>query len=132
MNEKGNWLAVIDIDHFKRINDEYGHLYGDEVLLLLSNIMRKVFRSYDKLFRFGGEEFVVILPSTDDSDEVLIQCYLHTDDYAPQGWYAPAERRLKLRERELPVTIDSIFFLCDSYILNGLIFTCFGRLGLLN
>jgi len=63
--KKGNWLAVIDIDHFKRVNDCYGHLYGDEVLLLLSNIMRESFRGYDKLFRFGGEEFVVILRSTD-------------------------------------------------------------------
>ncbi len=60
----GNWLAVIDIDFFKKINDRYGHLYGDEVLLLLANIMRKTFRCYDKLFRFGGEEFVVLLRST--------------------------------------------------------------------
>lgn len=60
----GNWLAVIDIDFFKKINDQYGHLYGDEVLLLLANIMRKAFRCYDKLFRFGGEEFVVLLRST--------------------------------------------------------------------
>jgi diguanylate cyclase (GGDEF)-like protein len=63
--EKGNWLAVIDIDHFKRVNDQYGHLYGDEVLLLLANIMRESFRGYDKLFRFGGEEFVAILRTTD-------------------------------------------------------------------
>lgn len=60
----GNWLAVVDIDFFKRINDTYGHLYGDEVLLLLSNIMRDTFRNYDKLFRFGGEEFIVILRNT--------------------------------------------------------------------
>ncbi len=60
----GNWLAVIDIDFFKKINDQYGHLYGDEVLLLLANIMRSTFRSYDKLFRFGGEEFVVLLRAT--------------------------------------------------------------------
>lgn len=56
-----HWLAVIDIDFFKRINDQFGHLYGDEVLLLFANIMRETFRSQDKLFRFGGEEFVVIL-----------------------------------------------------------------------
>lgn len=65
---KGNWLAVIDIDFFKRINDEYGHLYGDEVLLLFSNIMRKTFRTYDKSFRFGGEEFAVILRTTSPTD----------------------------------------------------------------
>ncbi len=60
-----NWLAVLDIDHFKKVNDNYGHLYGDEVLLLLSGVMRKSFRAYDKLFRFGGEEFVVVVKATD-------------------------------------------------------------------
>ncbi len=64
---KSNWLAVIDLDHFKQINDKYGHLYGDDVLLLLANKMRECFRSYDKLFRFGGEEFVVLLRSTDQT-----------------------------------------------------------------
>lgn len=59
-----NWLAIIDIDHFKRINDHFGHLYGDEVLILLANLMRRAFRQHDKLFRFGGEEFVVLLKNT--------------------------------------------------------------------
>lgn len=56
-----HWLAVLDIDFFKRVNDRFGHLYGDEVLLLLARIMRKVFRHGDLLFRFGGEEFVILL-----------------------------------------------------------------------
>lgn len=60
------WLAVLDIDHFKRVNDKYGHLYGDEVLLLLAGIMHRSFRNNDNLFRFGGEEFVVALEPTDD------------------------------------------------------------------
>jgi len=60
-----HWLAITDIDFFKRVNDDFGHLYGDEVLLLLSNIMRETFRGVDVLFRFGGEEFVSILRSTD-------------------------------------------------------------------
>lgn len=55
------WLAVLDIDHFKRINDNFGHLYGDEVLLILANIMRTSFNRSDLLFRYGGEEFVVML-----------------------------------------------------------------------
>lgn len=63
---EGRWLAVMDVDHFKRINDKYGHLYGDEVLLLLAGIMRRSFRDRDNLFRFGGEEFVVALEPTDD------------------------------------------------------------------
>lgn len=55
------WLAVVDIDFFKRINDRFGHLYGDEVLLLLARLMRATFRADDLLFRFGGEEFVLLL-----------------------------------------------------------------------
>ncbi|KJR41298.1 diguanylate cyclase [Candidatus Magnetoovum chiemensis] len=54
-------LAVLDIDHFKRINDTYGHLIGDEVLLMFAQIMQKSFRFTDFLFRYGGEEFVVII-----------------------------------------------------------------------
>ncbi|ESS66795.1 diguanylate cyclase [Methyloglobulus morosus KoM1] len=59
--EQSSWLAILDIDHFKRINDNFGHLYGDEVLLTFSQLMGKCFRYNDFLFRYGGEEFVVIL-----------------------------------------------------------------------
>jgi diguanylate cyclase (GGDEF)-like protein len=59
------WLALIDIDHFKRVNDNYGHLLGDEALLLLSRLMRTSFRFYDHLYRFGGEEFVVLMRCDD-------------------------------------------------------------------
>ncbi len=55
------WLVVLDIDHFKRVNDTYGHVYGDEVLLTVSQKMRSSFRRSDLLFRFGGEEFVIVL-----------------------------------------------------------------------
>jgi diguanylate cyclase (GGDEF)-like protein len=55
------WLAMLDIDHFKRVNDNFGHLIGDEVLLLLARLMRDTFRFHDQLYRFGGEEFVVLM-----------------------------------------------------------------------
>ena len=58
-------LAVVDIDFFKRINDSFGHPYGDEVLVLLARIMRNCFRDSDRMFRFGGEEFVIILAGVD-------------------------------------------------------------------
>lgn len=58
------WLAVVDVDHFKQVNDRFGHLYGDEVLILMANILRSSFRGQDRVFRFGGEEFVVLLRST--------------------------------------------------------------------
>lgn len=60
----GHWLAVADIDHFKRVNDQFGHLYGDEVLILVANLLRSSFRGQDRVFRFGGEEFVVLLRGT--------------------------------------------------------------------
>lgn len=62
------WLGVIDIDHFKGVNDNFGHLIGDEVLLLLSRLMRSCFRLHDQLYRFGGEEFVVLLRAQTGSD----------------------------------------------------------------
>lgn len=61
------WLAILDIDHFKRINDSYGHVYGDEVILLLAQQMRACFRQSDVLFRFGGEEFVILLTANDEA-----------------------------------------------------------------
>lgn len=55
------WLVMVDIDHFKQVNDRFGHLYGDEVLVLLSQLMKVSFRADDMIFRFGGEEFVLIV-----------------------------------------------------------------------
>jgi len=59
------WLSIIDIDLFKKINDTFGHVYGDEVLLMLSQVMKQSFRPSDLLFRFGGEEFIVIVKVSD-------------------------------------------------------------------
>jgi len=67
-----HWLGIFDIDKFKRINDEFGHLYGDEVLLLLSQIMRKTFRADDLLFRYGGEEFIVVVAAADHEQAMNI------------------------------------------------------------
>lgn len=55
------WLGILDIDHFKNVNDRHGHLIGDEVLLLFARLMRDTFRYEDRLFRYGGEEFIVLL-----------------------------------------------------------------------
>ncbi len=55
------WLVMLDIDHFKQINDTFGHVYGDDVLILLSRIIRGSFRNEDLIFRFGGEEFVLLI-----------------------------------------------------------------------
>lgn len=61
-SEEQPWLAVIDIDHFKQVNDRFGHLFGDEVLILVANLLRTAFGTQHRIFRFGGEEFVVLMP----------------------------------------------------------------------
>lgn len=64
--EKRSWLGILDIDHFKGINDQFGHLYGDEVLLLFARILEENCRHTDFLFRYGGEEFIVVVNNCDD------------------------------------------------------------------
>ena len=54
------FFAILDIDHFKGINDQWGHLYGDEILVRFAQLLRETVRAGDLLYRFGGEEFVLI------------------------------------------------------------------------
>jgi two-component system, cell cycle response regulator len=57
-------ILMVDIDHFKRINDTMGHLVGDTVLRQLGDLLRREVRSVDSVARYGGEEFVIVLPET--------------------------------------------------------------------
>lgn len=67
-----HWLGVIDIDHFKNINDSYGHLYGDEVIILVARLMTSgVLRDDDLVYRYGGEEFVVLLKAANETDAMI-------------------------------------------------------------
>ncbi|MCF1428234.1 MAG: GGDEF domain-containing protein [Shewanella sp.] len=71
---KSFWLVIFDIDKFKKINDTFGHLYGDEILLLVANTMIQVFDEKDLLFRFGGDEFVVLLaPRTKQQARAILK-----------------------------------------------------------
>ncbi len=65
-------LAILDLDHFKKINDEHGHRMGDQVLSAAANSFARISRPCDSLFRYGGDEFVVIIPGEDSSDALRI------------------------------------------------------------
>lgn len=72
-----SYLAMIDIDHFKKVNDHHGHLIGDEVLLTLAQTMKASFRDHDGLFRYGGEEFAMILREIDQAGaEAVLQRFV--------------------------------------------------------
>lgn len=58
-------IAMMDVDHFKAVNDTHGHLAGDQVLAASAGYLMEHFRPYDKLFRYGGEEFLVCMQNTD-------------------------------------------------------------------
>jgi len=60
-------LLMIDLDHFKRVNDTHGHLVGDDVLRDMGELLRGMIRTNDIVARYGGEEFLVLLPETDDA-----------------------------------------------------------------
>jgi len=64
-------ICMLDIDFFKRVNDEFGHLYGDEVLLLFSGLMKKIFRENDFLCRYGGEEFMILLDTSMEAESKI-------------------------------------------------------------
>lgn len=86
--DHGYWLGMLDIDLFKRVNDEHGHLIGDEVLVLFARLMRETFRYEDRLFRYGGEEFIVVLEgvSRESAFQALERFRLAVEAHSfPQG-----------------------------------------------
>jgi len=84
LDDKASWIAILDIDHFKAVNDTFGHLYGDEVLLHFSQLLEYKFRHIDFTFRFGGEEFVVIVNrvSRNDAEHILNRFRQEVENYA--------------------------------------------------
>lgn len=65
-------LIVTDVDHFKRVNDKFGHQVGDKILKFIANTIRKNIRGNDILARYGGEEFVIILPNTNYDNAICV------------------------------------------------------------
>jgi diguanylate cyclase len=65
-------IAMMDIDHFKKLNDKFGHSKGDEALTHFAKVIKEVKRTTDVLARYGGEEFIIILPSTSQEEAISV------------------------------------------------------------
>lgn len=90
-------LVMFDLDHFKRVNDTYGHLCGDFILQAITSLFNETIRNIDLLFRYGGEEFCCILPETDIlTAEAIAERYRTT----------VARHTFKFQEENLQITIS--------------------------
>src|SRR5690606_6956344 len=65
-------VLAIDLDHFKRVNDDYGHLTGDEVLREVGELLRETARDVDVVARFGGEEFTIVAPDSNEEGALIL------------------------------------------------------------
>ncbi len=91
-------VMMIDVDHFKRVNDTYGHSVGDQVLQSLAQLIKGNIRDFDLVFRFGGEEIVVLLPYTNANGALILANRL-------RNWVS--ERRLiELEDDKKDITIS--------------------------
>ncbi len=107
--QEKQWLAVVDVDHFKHVNDKFGHLYGDEVLILIANLLTSSFRAQDRVFRFGGEEFVVLLRSTtlDNAKKIIdrFRVNVESHDFPQVGKVTVSVGFVSISAFEAPVII---------------------------
>jgi diguanylate cyclase (GGDEF)-like protein len=129
-----SWLGVLDIDLFKSINDTYGHIMGDEVLLLVSQIMQHTLRGGDQLFRFGGEEFVVVLENTNAAGAGIaferIRAAIENHRFPQAGKLTASLGYTAIRRREPPTTCveraDAALYFIKRHGRNGV--RCFEHL----
>ena len=102
-------LAMFDIDHFKEVNDRFGHLYGDEVIVHFARLMMRSFRFYDYLFRYGGEEFVVILSDVDtNTAEAVLERFrqaVENYDFPQIGRKTVSIGMIEINTQDLPTTM---------------------------
>jgi len=110
-------LLFIDMDDLKWINDHYGHSEGDQALIDFANILNKTFRESDMIARIGGDEFVVLLESTDENAETMVtRLYENLRDYNTKR----SQRILSISlgtaqfDPEYPISIDELLSKADA------------------
>lgn len=104
-------LVMLDLDNFKAINDTYGHQTGDAVITLVAKLLQSFSRRSDVLFRYGGEEFLVLLPNTSTAQALKLT----------EQWRLQIEKSLiKVEEKQIHITVSAgiTCFLIDSSVEN--------------
>lgn len=96
-DEQSTGLIMVDVDHFKKVNDSYGHFIGDEVLVEVSSRLKKSIRKYDKIGRYGGDEMVVVLPNC---------CLAYVKNIAERIRANVGEKKIKTSKGPLIVTLS--------------------------
>lgn len=104
--DTADYLAVFDIDHFKHINDNFGHLIGDEALLIFAGLVRNTLRDVDWVFRYGGEEFVAlikgVLPETIASILERIRAKVQDHNFPQIGRLTVSTGYTSIIDQQLP------------------------------
>jgi diguanylate cyclase (GGDEF)-like protein len=95
-HERNMSMLFIDIDHFKRINDDCGHQMGDRVLREVARILTASLRKTDYVFRYGGDEFVVLMPETDSERASMLAERIRAAVKREAGEIAPSRFRVSL------------------------------------
>jgi len=96
--DQSTGLIMIDIDHFKKVNDSYGHFIGDEVLVEVSSRLKKSIRKYDKIGRYGGDEMIIVLPNC---------CLAYVKKIAERIRRCIAEKKIKTSKGPLAITLSA-------------------------
>lgn len=114
-------LAMIDIDHFKRLNDTFGHTFGDEVLTRLAQVIKSNFRETDLCARYGGEEFLVLMPETDAHDAIMTLDRLRqqVSELKWQEMHRPVTISAGVVEWEQHKSLEQLIFLSDQRLLTA-------------
>ena len=111
-------LAMLDVDHFKKINDTMGHSTGDKALAHLSKVVKSILRSTDVLARYGGEEFVILLPGSTQNDAINVVSGLQRD--LTKNFFLHNQERVLITfsagvaEREHGESVDSVLPRADA------------------
>lgn len=117
--KRGMALIMIDLDHFKRVNDEFGHLCGDHILYETAAVLAESLRQYDTVGRYGGEEFIMILPETNSQQALVVgeriraRIENHRFSYKGQEIRLTLSLGLSLKRDEETVSADQLLAMAD-------------------